>query len=166
MPDLAAASQKPAPVNVALVLDRTYDAATLRRELATLGSWLEAHHAAGTRVSIIDAASGRASAATRPAQLARARAALPRTSTTAAVRSALRSRGGRRLLVTVGAATAPAGAASALRIATSRTASVAPGVALRRGGRARVTIDDRRPDALAASVARAIMAISGQTERR
>ena len=66
--------------------------------------------------------------------------------------------------MTVGSqAAAPAGV-DTLRVATRRGATTEP--AARRGRRSSVTIDERRPDALAASVARAVMAISGQSERR
>jgi hypothetical protein len=81
-----------------------------------------------------------------------------------AIRSALGHPRGRRLLVTVGS-TAPAlGGASTLSIATRPGAR--PSIPSRRGRRSRAVIDDRRPNTLAASVARAIMAVSGQRERR
>ncbi len=143
MPELRTLSARPRPVNVALVADGTYSPPALRRELRTLRAWLSANHAPGTRVSVIDARAAR-----RPA----------------AVRSAFGRQDGRRLLVTVGSATAPAGNARRLRVATRRggagSVTSAPGAR-----RARVTIDDRRPNALAASMARAIMSISGQRER-
>ena len=60
MPELASADTRPGAVDVALVVDRSDPA--LRRELRTLGAWLDEHHAAGTRVSLIDARSGRATA--------------------------------------------------------------------------------------------------------
>jgi hypothetical protein len=163
MPNLMTRSAKVRPVKVALVLDHTYGAAPLRRELRALGTWLAAHHAPGTRVSVIDASTARASGRLRDADLARARPTQPRSSTAAAIRSALGRPTGRRLLVTLGSA-APSGTASTLQIATRRGAGT--GVALRRGKRSQVTIDDRRPDALAASIARAIMSVSGQRERR
>ncbi|MDX6720055.1 MAG: hypothetical protein QOJ63_2309 [Solirubrobacteraceae bacterium] len=165
MPNLVTRSAKVRPVKVALVLDHTYGAAPLRRELRTLGTWLAEHHAPGTRVSVIDASTARASGRLRDSDLTRARPSQPRSSTAAAVRSALGRSTGRRLVVALGS-TAPASTASTLQIATRRGASAGSNVALRRGQRSRVTIDDRRPDALAASVARAIMAVSGQRERR
>ena len=167
MPRLAAAPDRVPAATVALVVDGSLAPAALRRELGTLGSWLAANHAPGTRVTLIDATSGRASAPLSGSQLARASATLPRSSTTAAVRAALAREGGRRLLVDVGGAAAGAAPrASTLDVATRPGASFAPAVALARGGRAAVTIDERRPNALAASVARALMAISGQRERR
>jgi hypothetical protein len=164
MPALALAQRRPKPVRVALVLDRTYDPAALRRELRTLGTWLSEHHALGTRVTVIDAQSARASAPLRAVDLAGARPLRSRPSTTAAIRSALGRPQGRRLLVTLGSAAPPIATASTLSIATRPGASQrAPS---RRGRRSRVQIDDRRPNALAASVARAIMSISGQREPR
>jgi hypothetical protein len=149
---------------VALVVDGTYSAAALRRELRSLGAWLAANHAPGTRVSVIDAASGRASAPLSAAALARGAPARARSSTNAAIRSAFQGRG-RRLLVNVGSP-APASSASTLTVLTRRGAGAPVSVPLRRGRRSRVAIDARRPDALAASVARALIAISGQSERR
>jgi hypothetical protein len=165
MPNLLTRSARVRPVKVALVLDHTYGAAPLRRELRALGTWLSEHHAPGTRVTVIDAGTARASGRLRDADLARARTTRRQPSTAAAIRSALGRQAGRRLLVTLGSA-APSSTASTLQIATRRGASTGSSAALRRGGRSRVTIDDRRPDALAASVARAIMAVSGQRERR
>jgi len=166
MPQLLAQPDDVRPVRVALVLDRTYDTPALRRELRALGGWLAENHAPGTRVSVIDAGSARASAPLNAARLAGAEPTRQRTSTAAAVRAALARRGGRALLVTVGAAATAPGAAKSLQIATRPGAVAGSGTALARSRRARVTIDDRRPNALAASVARAIMAISGERERR
>lgn len=168
MPRLRAAPDKVPPVSVALVLDRTYDRPALRRELRALGAWLAANHAPGTRVSVIDAASARASGALRAADLADARLLRQRPSTSAAVRAAFARRRERRLLVALGtAATTAPGRARTLRVTPRRGAvSAATGAAAPRRGRSRVTIDERRPNALAASVARAVMAVSGQRERR
>ncbi len=169
MPDLLPAPAKVPRVRVALVVDRTYDATSLRRELRALGSWLAVNHAPGTRVSVIDAQSARASRPLRAGDLADVRLQRQRRSTRAAIRSALVGRKGRRLLVALGTA-APRSTARTLRIATRRGAGAGAGAGsslpLRRGRRSRVTIDDRRPNALAASVARAIMAVSGQREQR
>lgn len=164
MPALVSAQEKPEPVRVALVLDRTYDTPALRRELRTLGAWLDAHHAPGTRLTVIDAQSARASGALRPAELSGARALRPRPSTTSAIRSALGQAQERRLLVTLGATAPPLASGSTLSVTTRRGAP--PAAAPQGSRRSRVEIDDRRPDALAASVARAIMSASGQRERR
>jgi hypothetical protein len=166
MPDLRAAPDRVRPVRVALVLDRTYGPATLRREMRALGTWLAENHAPGTRVSVIDARSARASGRLRAADLTAALPARPRPSTTAAIRSAFGRQKARRLLVTVGSATVPAGTASTLRVATRRGAGAGAITRLPGAKRSRVTIDDRRPNALAASIARAIMSISGERERR
>ncbi len=164
MPRLAGAPEKVQPVSVALVLDGTYDGPRRARELRALGTWLAQNHAAGTRVSVIDPAAGRASAPLRPTDLASARLTRQPSSTSAAIRSAFgNADAGRRLLVTVGSSV-PAGTSSALRITTRRGAT-AGAARSSGGGNSRTTIDDRRPDALAASVARGIMAVSGQTER-
>jgi hypothetical protein len=165
MPALQAAPDDPPPARVALVVDDSYAPAALRRELRSLGAWLADNHAPGTRVTLIDATTGRASAPLSAADLARGAATRAQPGTSAAVRSAFAGRGGRRLLVNVGAP-APATSASALTVATRRGAPAPSSVGLRRGERARVTIDANRPDALAASVARALIAISGQSERR
>ncbi|MDX6676733.1 MAG: hypothetical protein QOE31_785 [Solirubrobacteraceae bacterium] len=164
MPGLRAADVRPKPVRVALVLDRTYAPAQLRRELRTLGSWLGEHHAAGTRVTIIDARSARASAALRPSELAAGRALHARPSTPAAIRAALGRAHDHRLLVTLGSTAPSLRSARTLSITARRgaAASIAPSSARR----SRAAIDDRRPNALAATVARAIMAASGQRERR
>lgn len=166
MPNLLTRTARVRPVKVALVLDHTYGAAPLRRELRALGTWLAEHHAAGTRVSVIDAGTARASGPLRNSDLGRARPTQARPSTEAAISSALGRPTGRQLLVTLGSAASKSSTARTLRIATGRGASAGSTVALRHGKRSRVTIDDRRPDALAASVARAIMAVSGQRERR
>jgi len=163
MPRLSGAPERVRPVTVALVLDDTYDGARRARELRTLGTWLSENHAPGTRVTVIDAATGRASAALAAAQLGRARLTRAEKSAPAAIRSALARRGDRQLLVTLGE-TAPASDARTLSIVTRRRAP-SDSTLTTRGTRSRTTIDDRRPDALAASVARGIMAISGQTER-
>lgn len=165
MPRLAGAPDEVRPVSVALVLDETYDGAKRTRELRALGDWLAANHAPGTRVSVIDAATGRASRALRAEGLADARFTRAPASTAAAVRSAFAGSGRRRrLLVTLGAAP-PAGGARTLRIRTRRGAA-RDGELATSGKRSRATIDDGRPDALAASVARRIMSISGQSELR
>ena len=164
MPALEAAPDDPPAARIALVVDDTYAPAALRRELQTLGFWLDANHAPGTRVTIIDAASGRASAAVRAADLATAVPSGPGSSASAAVGEAFRGDGGRRLLVGVGAA-APASGATTLAVATRPGAPAPANVPVRRGGRSRVAIDDRRPGALAASIARALIAISNQRER-
>ncbi|MEY2443006.1 MAG: hypothetical protein QOJ46_2432 [bacterium] len=174
MPDLRTAPDDPPPARVALVVDDTYSPAALQRELRSLGAWLRANHAPDTRVSVIDAATGRASAPLSAAALARGdlgRGALARgaptrsrTATRAAIRAAFNGRG-RRLLVNVGSP-APASSASTLTVVARRGAGAPASVPLRRGRRSRVAIDSRRPDALAASVARALIAISGQSERR
>jgi hypothetical protein len=161
MPALSELQSRPKPVRVALVLDRTYDAPALRRELRTLGTWLDEHHAAGTRVTIIDAQAARASAPLRPAQLAAGGALRAQDSTTAAVRSALGGPPERRLLVTLGSPAPQARAARTLNIATRPGAS---GAVTGSGERSRAAIDDRRPNALAASIARGIMGVSGQRE--
>jgi hypothetical protein len=165
MPGLASGPEDPKPLHVALVVDSSYDTAALRRELTALGSWIAANHAAGTRVSVIDAASGSATAPLRPSALATAVPTRPQASTTAAIRSALGS-DGRRLLVTIGSSARAPARASTLNVATRRGATATEHIALKRGGHTRVAIDERRPDALAASVARAMMALSGQRERR
>jgi hypothetical protein len=165
MPKLKGAPDKVRPVRVALVLDRSYSPA-LGRELQALGTWLSANHASGTRVSVIDARSARASGRLRPADLTRARPARPRPNTQAAVRSAFGHQNVPRLLVTVGGAAAPAGTASIRRVAKSRGAGAGSIAREPETKRSRVTIDDQRPNALAASVARAIMSISGQREQR
>ncbi len=164
MPALAAAADDPPAARIALVVDDTYSPAELRRELQTLGSWLDANHAPGTRVTLIDAASGRASAAVRAADLGGAMPIGPASSTSAAVSDAFRGAGGRRLLVGVGSP-APRSSATTLTVATRPGAPSATQVPLRRGQRSRVAIDDRRPGALAASVARALIGISNQRER-
>jgi hypothetical protein len=164
MPDVRDAPSDVPPARVALVVDGSYGPAALRRELRALGSWLQSNHAPATRISVIDASTGRASSPLDGAALARGAPTRPQPSTTAAVSSALRG-GGRRLLVRLGS-TAPATAASALTIVARRGGAAVARVPLRRGGRARVTIDERRPNALAATVARALMAISGERERR
>jgi len=165
MPDVGPAPAKVRPVRVALVLDRTYDAATLRRELRALGAWLAVNHAPGTRVSVIDAQTARASRPARGADLAGVRAARQRSSTAAALRAAFGRQKERRLLVTLGSG-ARSSTGSTLRIATRRGASAAASAPRGPRRRARATIDDRRPNALAASVARGIMAVSGQRELR
>ena len=166
MPNLRSAPDKVRPVSVALVLDRSYRPATLRRELRALGTWLSTNHAPGTRVSVIDVRSGRASGRLRPADLTRGQPTRPRANMNAAVRSAFGGQKGRRLLVTVGAAAAPAGTARTLRV-VKRPAAGAESIAREpKTTRSRVTIADQRPNALAASVARAIMSISGQREQR
>jgi hypothetical protein len=168
MPDVRADPDRVPQVRVALVLDRTYTPAQLRRELRTLGTWLAENHAAGTRVSLIDAATGQASRPLRAADLAAASPLLrQRPSTRAAIRSAFKSQKRRRLLVTVGSRVAPPKRATTLRVRTGATgAGAGPSIPLRRGGRSRVTVDERRPNALAASVARGIMGVSGQREQR
>jgi hypothetical protein len=165
MPDVGPAPAKVRQVRVALVLDRTYDAATLRRELRTLGTWLARNHAPGTRVSVIDAQTARASRPARGADLARVRPVRQRPSTAAAIRSAFGHQRKRRLLVTLGTG-ARSSTGSTLRIATRHGASTAASGPRGPRRRSRATIDDRRPNALAASVARAIMAVSGQRELR
>ncbi len=166
MPQLLAQPDEVRPVRVALVLDRTYDTPALRRELRALGGWLAENHAAGTRVAVIDAAGRRASAPLSADRLGTARLTRQRASTAAAVRSALARRNGRGLVVSLGAAATAPGAAKRLQIATRAGAATESGAALASRRRARVTIDDRRPNALAASVARGIMAVSGERERR
>lgn len=165
MPAVGAAPDRVRDVRVALVLDRSYDPATLRRELQTLGSWLAVNHSPGTRVSVIDAQTARASRPARAADLASARPERGRPSTSAAIRSAFGRERGRRLLVTVGTAP-PKTTARTLRIATRRGAGAGSSAPLTDRRRASVTIDDRRPNALAANIARAIMASSGQREPR
>jgi hypothetical protein len=163
MPALQAAPDDPPAARIALVVDDAYAPAALRRELRSLGSWLDANHAPGTRVTVIDAATGRASAPLAAADLARAAPAGPQRSTSVAVAEALRG-GGRRLVVGVGAP-APRTAATALTVATGGAASSA-NVPVRRGRRGRIAIDERQPNALAAGVARGVIAISGQREQR
>jgi hypothetical protein len=166
MPQVRAAPDDVRPVRVALVVDRTYDRTQLRRELGALGAWLGENHAPGTRVSVIDARTARATRPLDAAHLATARPTRQRASTAAAVRSELRRAGGRHLLVTLGATATPRGTAHALRIATRPGARTGSSGALAHRRRARVTIDERRPNALAAEVARAVMAVSGERERR
>ena len=166
MPQLVAQPDAVRPVRVALVVDRTYDAPALRRELLALSGWLAENHAPGTRVAVIDAAGARASAPLSAARLADARVTRQRDSTAAAVRAALARRNGRGLVVAVGGAAPAPGAAKRLQIATRPGPMTGSSTALARRKRARVTIDERRPNALAASVARGIMAISGERERR
>ncbi|MDP1850123.1 MAG: hypothetical protein Q8K79_20215 [Solirubrobacteraceae bacterium] len=166
MPQVLAQPDEVRPVRVALVLDRTYDGPALRRELAALSGWLTENHAPGTRVAVIDAAGRRASAPLSAERLTAAAVTRERASTASAIRAALARRNGRGLVVSLGTeATAP-GAARSLRIATRPGAATGSGAGLARRKQARVTIDERRPNALAASVARAIMAISGERERR
>ncbi|MBW3606892.1 MAG: hypothetical protein KY463_00825 [Actinobacteria bacterium] len=166
MPEVLAQPDAVRPVNVALVLDRTYDPPQLRRELRALGAWLDENHAPGTRVSVIDAVSARASPPLRAERLADADASRRRASTASAIRTALARGNGRDLLVTLGATERAPRTARTLRIATRPGAATGSSAALEQRRRARVTIDDRRPNALAASVARAIMAISGEREKR
>lgn len=166
MPELLAQPDDVRPVRVALVLDRTYDTPALRRELRALGGWLGENHAPGTRVSVIDAASARASAPLSADRLGATEITRQRGSTTAAVRSALGRGDARNLVVTLGTSAAAPGAAKRLQIATRAGAATGSGAVLERRRRARVTIDERRPNALAASVARGIMAVSGEREKR
>jgi hypothetical protein len=133
--------------------------------LRALGTWLAVNHAPGTRVSVIDARSARASRPARGADLAGVRPQRRRASTAAAIRSAFGRQRERRLLVALGTAP-PSSTASTLRIATRRGAGTGTSTPVRARGRSRATIDDRRPNAFAASVARAIMAVSGQRELR
>ena len=118
MPDLQAAPDDPPPARVALVVGDAYAPADLRRELRTLGAWLAANHAAGTRVTVIDAATGRASAPLNAAALARGAPTRAQAGTSAAIGSAFAGRG-RRLLVDVGSS-APASSASRLSVLTRR----------------------------------------------
>jgi len=164
MPSLAAAPDDPPAARIALVVGDTYSPAALRGELQTLGLWLDANHAARTRVVLIDAATGRASAPLRAADLASAVLAGPGSSAAAAVGDAFRGDGGRRLLVADGAPP-PRSSATTLTVATRPGAPAVTRVDVRRGERSRVAIDDRRPGALASSVARALIAISNQRER-
>lgn len=166
MPEVLPQPDAVRPVSVALVLDRTYDTPALRRELDALGRWLAENHAPGTRVSVIDAVSARASAPLNADRLGGATPTRQRASTTSAIRAALARENGRDLLVTVGTPAAAPGAAKTLRIAPRSGPATGSSTALAQRRRARVTIDDRRPNALAASVARAIMAISGEREKR
>jgi len=166
MPEVLPQPDAVRPVRVALVLDRTYDTPALRRELAALSGWLAENHAPGTRVAVIDAAARRASAPLGADRLATAATTRERASTASAIRAALARRNGRGLVVTLGTDAPAPGSAKALRIATRPGAATGSGAALARRQQASVTIDERRPNALAASVARAIMAISGERERR
>ncbi len=166
MPELLAQPDDVRPVRIALVLDRTYDTPALQRELRALGGWLAENHAPGTRVSVIDAASARASAPLNAARLGAADLTRQRGSTAAAVRSALGRVDARDLVVVLGTSATAPGAAKRLQIAKRPGAATGTAAALERRRRARVTIDDRRPNALAASVARGVMAISGEREKR
>ncbi|HVF77212.1 MAG TPA: hypothetical protein VNA28_02855 [Solirubrobacteraceae bacterium] len=168
MPDVRADPDRVPQVRVALVLDRTYTPQQLRRELRTLGDWLAENHAPGTRLSLIDATTGQASRPLRAADLAAASPLLrPRPNTRVAIRSAFKSQKRRRLLVTVGSRVAPPGRTTTVRVGTGGAgAGAGSSTPLRRGGRSRVTVDERRPNALAASVARSIMGVSGQREPR
>jgi len=85
-----------------------------------------------------------------------------RTSTTSAIRVALDGPRDRRLLVTLGAAGSRGNSVLSASTPAASTARSAPRV--RR--RSRVEIDERRPNALAAGIARAIMELSGQRELR
>lgn len=166
MPEVLAQPDEVGPVSVALVLDRTYDTPQLRGELDALGAWLAENHAPGTRVSVIDSVSARASAPLSAARLPEADASRPRESTASAIRAALARENGRDLLVTVGTSAQAPGGTKLLQIDARPGAATGSGAVLAQRRRARVTIDDRRPNALAATVARAIMAISGERERR
>lgn len=166
MPDVLPQPDAVGPVHVALVLDRTYDSVALRRELRALGAWLDENHAPGTRVSVIDATSARASPPLNAARLAEADTSRQRTSTASAIRAALAHENGRDLLVTLGTTGQAPGTAKTLRISPRPGPASGSSMTLAQARRARVTIDDRRPNALAASVARAIMAVSGEREQR
>ena len=144
MPQLLAAPDDVRPVRVALVVDRTYDRAALRRELGALGAWLTDNHAAGTRVSVIDAATGRVSRPLDAAHLTEgASPTRPRASAAAAVRAELARPGGRHMLVTLGGAPTPQGTPRALRIATRPGPTTGSSAALATRRRSRVTIDER-----------------------
>lgn len=166
MPDVLPQPDAVGPVHVALVLDRTYDTVALRRELRALGAWLDENHAPGTRVSVIDATSARASPPLKAARLAEAVTSRQRASTASAIRAALARENGRDLLVTLGTTAHAPGTAKTLRISPRPGPASGSSLTLAQARRARVTIDDRRPNALAASVARAIMAVSGEREQR
>jgi hypothetical protein len=166
MPVPAGGTIRVRPIDLVVSLGPRIDDAVRRRELAALGSWMERNHRSASRVTILDG--GRATRPLPAARLERDARGRPRSSVSALVLRALRRRRGRTALLvrTGGAARLPVPAGSAVLEVDGvpggpnpRRLGIGPGAA------SAVDVDLRRRNALAAVVARAVMAVSRQRER-
>lgn len=154
------------PIEVVVALGPRIDATARRRELQALGAWMAANHRHASRVTVVE--DGRA---TRPLSAAGLSAhphlRAPR-SLGGVLRRALRHRRGFRYLVVrmrdAPPMPVPPGVAT-LTIDGTPGAAIPRQLGLAPGGAATVSADLRRPRALAALVARAVMAVSQQQER-
>jgi hypothetical protein len=143
MPGVLPGNRRVRPLRIAIVFDRSYRGRARARELRALRAWLAANHNPRTRLFVADRGGS-------PARV---------------VRHALAGQRG-RMLVTTGHHTTPAfSRAATLRVDTRRGAATPAAVPLGPGGRRVVAIDPRRRRALAATVARSIISVSGMRER-
>ena len=139
-------------------------------ELHALGLWLETHANPATRLAVLDPSSRSAVAGLSAGELATMRA-IPRAcrhrQLAMRIASALRRGRGRRLLVLFDhrpMAAPPATAVLALRAVPG--AQLPDPVDVSPNHTLRLEIDSRRPHVLAATIARAVIKLTGMTERR
>jgi len=168
MPGVLPGDHAVRPLSVAMVFGDTDTATQRALELRKLGAWLQLNHDPRTRVTLIDRTRRRTTPRLTATQLGVSRDSRSVTSLRRAVRSALPTQPRDRLLVTLddhGLTTAGAGVAT-LRLRSALDAPPSPAVALAPGGRASAALDIRRPGALAETIARAVISVSGMREKR
>jgi hypothetical protein len=166
MPGVLPGNTAVKPLHLALVFDDTYTGKARERELQALGVWLQTNHNPRTRVTVIDRSRRRASRPLAAADLADVRLVRRAPSPARVVRRALR-RHVNRLLVTIGNFVKPTLMKTAtVRVHARRGARTPADLQLARGDHRIVRVDPRRRNALASTLARAIISISGMRERR
>ncbi len=166
MPGALPGNRAVKPLEIAIVIDDTYTGKARARELRALGGWLQSNHNPRTRITIIDRARRRASRRLAAADLGHVRLVRRAPRLTRMLRRALK-RYRNRLLVTIGDLSNPTLTNTAtLRVHPRRGASTANDVQLVQGDHRVVHVDPRRRGALAATVARAVITISGMRERQ
>lgn len=168
MPGVLPGNHAVRPLSVAVMFDDTDTATQRTPELRKLGAWLQLNHDPRTRVTVIDRTSRRTTPRLTATQLGASRNSHSVTSLRRAVRAALPARPRDRLLVTLDhhdLTTAGAGVA-ALRLHSAPAAPLRRALALAPGDRASAIVDIRRPGALAATIARAVISVSGMREKR
>lgn len=167
LPDTLPGNRAVQPLSIVLVLDDTYTSQARAREVQALGSWLQTHHHRLTRISLIDRTRHRMSRPMPGAALDSADIDRPVTSVSAGLIAVSRSTTRDRLLVVLNRRTSVRGAKVANLYLSTRHGALMPQVVpLALGGQREVAIDPRRQQTLAATIARAVISVSGMREKR
>lgn len=163
MPDTGSGTLPVKPLTVVVAMRTSYDPA-MHREIDALGNWLGVHHGRA-RMTVV--ARGRSTPLIEPSMIAQTPTIRSIPSLSKFTRAIFSGRPGQRLLITIGLRRTPrpAGAAT-LWLLPQNDAPIVDGVPLRDHRAVEQPVDARRPGAVAATAARAVISLAHLREVR